>query len=56
MNIKEEIQVYTLEDIRTSYGFNIQTLRRYIKEGKLNAKKVGKQYFVTKEEITRFFT
>jgi len=51
INLKEEIQVYTLNEISRDFGFNIQTLRRYITEGKLKAKKVGKQYYCRKQDI-----
>ena len=51
INLKEEIQVYTLNEISRDFGFNIQTLRRYITEGKLKAKKVGKQYYSRKQDI-----
>lgn len=55
INLKEEIQVYTLNEISRDFGFNIQTLRRYITEGKLKAKKVGKQYYCKKQDIIDFF-
>jgi predicted site-specific integrase-resolvase len=55
INLKEEIQVYTLNEISRDFGFNIQTLRRYITEGKLRAKKVGKQYYCRKKDIVDFF-
>jgi len=55
INLKEEIQVYTLNEISRDFGFNIQTLRRYITEGKLRAKKVGKQYYCKKQDIIDFF-
>ncbi len=47
-------QIYTLEDIREKLGISVRTLREYAKSGKLKAKKIGRQYFVSESNLTAF--
>ena len=48
------MKVYDLEDLVKLLKMNIQTLRIYIKEGKLKASKVGRKYIVTEENLKEF--
>lgn len=48
------MQVYNLKEVVKLLGLNIQTIRQYIKEGKLKASKVGTHYMVTDEAIKEF--
>ena len=48
------MQVYDLDDLVKLLKMNIQTLRIYIKEGKLKASKVGRKYIVTEENLKEF--
>lgn len=48
------MQVYNLKEVVKLLGLNIQTIRQYIKEGKLKASKVGTHYMVTEEAIQDF--
>lgn len=48
------MQVYNLKEVVKLLGLNIQTIRRYIKEGKLKASKIGTHYMVTDEAIKEF--
>jgi len=48
------MQVYNLKEVVKLLGLNIQTIRQYIKEGKLKASKVGTHYMVTDEAIKDF--
>jgi excisionase family DNA binding protein len=43
--------MYTLKQAAEKLGVSIVTLRRYIKQGKLTAKKVGKEYKVAEADI-----
>lgn len=47
-------EYYTLEDLTKEFNMNIQTLRIYIKEGKLKASKVGVKYIITRDNINKF--
>ena len=42
-----EIPVYNLKDLSKKLKISIRTLRKYVRSGKLKAKKVGKAYYVT---------
>lgn len=44
-------EFYTLEQLSKELNMNIQTLRKFIKEGKLTASKVGTRYIVTRDAI-----
>lgn len=48
------MKVYNLKEVVQLLGLNIQTVRQYIKEGKLKASKVGTHYIVTDEAIQQF--
>lgn len=48
------MQVYNLKEVVKLLGLNIQTIRQYIKEGKLKASKIGTHYIVTEDAIKEF--
>ena len=48
------MKVYDLDEVVELLGLNIQTIRIYIKEGKLKASKVGRKYVVTEDAIKEF--
>lgn len=48
------MQVYNLKEVVKLLGLNIQTIRQYIKDGKLKASKVGTHYIITDEAIKEF--
>ncbi len=48
------MQVYNLKEVVKILGLNIQTIRQFIKEGKLKASKIGTHYMVTQEAIQDF--
>ena len=49
-----EIPVYDLKDLSKKLKISIRTLREYIKNGTLKAKKVGKAYYVTEPNLMAF--
>ena len=44
-------EFYTLEQVSQELDFNVRVLREFIKQGKLQAHKVGTRYVCTREEI-----
>jgi hypothetical protein len=44
-----------LAEVVDKTGMNLITIRNYIKEGKLNAKKVGVKYWVSETALAEFF-
>ncbi len=44
-----------LHEVVEKTGMNLVTIRTYIKEGKLNAKKVGVKYWVSETALAEFF-
>lgn len=45
---------YTAKDLAEKLGLNIMTIYRYIKAGKLNAHKIGKEFRIEKKVFKRF--
>ena len=51
LTAKKKLDVYTLEELSEQLDMEKQTLRSYIKNGKLKASKIGNKYFVTGEDF-----
>ena len=49
-----EITVYDLKDLSKKLKISVRTLREYIKNGKLKAKKIGKAYYITESNLMAF--
>ena len=49
-----EIRVYTVEEVATIMKVTKTTVYAYIKSGKLKAKKIGKYYRITEENLKAF--
>lgn len=49
-----DITLFSLQEISIEMDLSVQTLRRYIKDGKLTAQKVGNNYYVTEENLKKF--
>ncbi len=47
-------KVYTLEELSGQLGIHVGTMRRYVRNGRIVAQKIGKRYLVTQENIDRF--
>lgn len=47
-------QFYTAQELAETLGYNIMTIYRYIKSGKLKAYKVGKEFRIDKNEFEKF--
>ena len=48
------MKIYDLQEVCEILKMNIQTIRIYIKEGKLKASKVGRKYVITEEDFKSF--
>lgn len=51
LTAKKKLDVYTLDELSEQLDTDRQTLRRYIKNGKLKASKIGNKYFVTGDDV-----
>lgn len=49
-----EITLFSLQEISKELDISIQTLRRYIKDEKLIAQKIGNNYFITEDNLKKF--
>lgn len=54
LTAKKKLDVYTLDELSEQLDMEKQTLRNYIKGGKLKASKIGNKYFVTGDDVMEF--
>ena len=52
--MNEPIKVYELKEVASILKINLRVLRRYIKEGKIKASKIGRKYVITVEDLEAF--
>ena len=51
---KGNLVVYTVADLSKLLNTTPQTVRRYINEGRIQGRKVGRQWLVDEEAVTEF--
>jgi len=49
-----EIELLRVDDIAKGLGVNKETIRRYIRQGKIKAQKIGRRYFVSADNLKTF--
>jgi len=49
-----ELELFKVEDIAKELDVNMETIRRYIRQGKLKAQKIGRRYYVSKDNLKAF--
>lgn len=47
-------KLYTTEEIADILNYDVQTIRRFIREGKIPAYKVGKEYRVEENHLKKY--
>ena len=52
--LPEDKELLTTEDIAQYLGYHIETIRLYIREGKLKAIRIGREYRVRREDFEEF--
>lgn len=48
------INAYTVQEIAKKFNISPETVRGYIKKGKLKAKKMGTKYIITEESLRAY--
>lgn len=54
MRTIENIQLYTVSETANLLGITAQTVRSYIKNGKLNGQRIGRPVFISNNSIKEF--
>lgn len=49
-----EIEMLTIDEVSAVLRVHPETLRRFIREGKINAHKIGRRKLISKEEMEKF--
>jgi excisionase family DNA binding protein len=47
-------QLYSAEEVAEQLGLHVRTVRGYVRDGRLRAVRIGKQYRITREDIEAF--
>jgi excisionase family DNA binding protein len=50
-----EVRIFELRDVAARLGISMNTLRRYVRTGRLTAQKVGVKWMVSEDAIREFF-
>ncbi|NLI08453.1 MAG: helix-turn-helix domain-containing protein [Thermotogaceae bacterium] len=50
-----QLRLYDLEELSEKLQINIRSLRKWIREGKIKAKKVGVKYYITEQSLSEYF-
>ena len=49
-----EVKLYSVKDIAGAMEVTEQTVRRYIRDGHLESTKIGRNLFITEEQLKEF--
>lgn len=49
-----DYKVYTVEEVANSLGMNSRTIREYIRNGQLNASRIGRKYIINQDDYKAF--
>jgi excisionase family DNA binding protein len=49
-------KLFTVDEVADAFRINKQTVLRFIREGKIKAYKVGREYRVKEEEVNAYLT
>jgi excisionase family DNA binding protein len=50
----ESIKMYDLQELSEKLGISVVSLREWIRQGKLKAKKIGVKYYVSEDSLIEF--
>lgn len=51
-----DLTLYTVSELTGTLGVSAQTIKRYIKSGKLPARKIGGKWKITRGDLERFIS
>lgn len=49
-----DYKVYTVEEVANNLGMNSRTIREYIRNGQLNASRIGRKYIINQDDYKAF--
>lgn len=49
-----DYKVYTVEEVANGLGMNSRTIREYIRNGQLNASRIGRKYIINQDDYKAF--
>ena len=50
-----DLKLYSVDDLHEMLGISKMTIRAYLRDGKLNGRKMGVKWFVTEDSLRRYF-
>lgn len=47
-------QLYTVDEVASLLNLHVKTVRRYVRDGRLKARRIGKEYRIARADLTDF--
>jgi excisionase family DNA binding protein len=47
-------ELYSVEQVAEQLGLHVRTIRNYVRDGRLKATRIGKQYRISREDLEEF--
>jgi len=47
-------EIFTVQQVANKLNMHVQTIREYIKRGDIKARKIGRKYIITQEDLNNF--
>lgn len=47
-------EIFTVQQVANKLNMHVQTIREYIKRGDIKARKIGRKYIITQEDLNSF--
>ena len=51
----EILKTYDIPEVSKMLGLSVETIRKYLRTGKLKGSKLGKSWKITEEEVREFY-
>jgi len=50
-----DLKLFSIKEASALLGFQYESLRRYVKEGKIKARKLGVRYLISEDSLKDYF-
>jgi excisionase family DNA binding protein len=51
-----DIKLYSVKDLNRDLGINERTIRRWLREGVIKGRKIGKEWYITEDNLRRYLS
>ena len=50
-----DLTLYSVKEVADKFGISVNTVQRYLKEGKIAGQKMGKSWYISEPALNEFF-